>query len=55
MIKEFNRMLIKYKNNSLNLEAPLTLLEKENRPNFTPDGTGDQQFKILNLFKKLYM
>jgi hypothetical protein len=55
LIKEFNRLLIKYKNNSLNLETPLALLEKENHPTFTPDTNADQQFKILNLFKKLYL
>lgn len=56
LVKEFNRLLIKYKNNKLNAPTSLNLLEKENTVNFmAADSTSDQKFKILNLFKKLYM
>lgn len=56
LVREFNRLLIKYKNNKLNAPTALNLLERENAVSFTAaDSTSDQKFKILNLFKKLYM
>lgn len=56
LVREFNRLLIRYKNNGLNAPTSLGLLEKENAVNFSAaDSSSDQKFKILNLFKKLYM
>ena len=56
LVREFNRILIKHKNNRLNAPTSLNLLEKENAVSFlAADSTSDQKFKILNLFKKLYM
>jgi len=58
MIKEYNRLLIKFKNNKLNLDCQLNLLEREKDFNNLLGGsvnTNDQKFRILTLFKKLYM
>lgn len=58
MIKEYNRMLVRFKNIRPNTHSGLSLVDKESNFDDLVSSAGnlnDQKFRILSLFKKMYV
>lgn len=55
LINHFNRLLLKYKSSKFSGDLAINLLQKQNLFEVLQEGANDQRFKILNIFKKLYL